>query len=345
MSRPRQFVALVVLCGTVALAGGGAARLGVFGSTGIENTSTPIGDRGATRGAASLSDVGEPIDTPLASAMGSVVAVAGSHLTLPEPAVAPAAMSVGKAAMTDPDPAEAAGFSAAEEPFFEASLADSRPPPPETRVQLASLSTSDPMKEYPKPAVRPVETPNECLVAEICIDEYLWSLYERTPKVDTNKVTEQIKETVKKKSKTRTITKTITKYVTADFTWKDPIAAQRAGMSLKDCVIGGVDRGFKPKLYRSSRHGRRRAHARDHERIPRRLPTIEPRSVSAATSESAVTASAREYEIKTPRPSAGSSTSAMRRSFHYCGRITADITGEHHGEWHPSEHIWAIGVL
>jgi len=253
VSRPRQFVALVVLCGTVALAGGGAARLGVFGSTGIENTSTPIGDRGATRGAASLSDVGEPIDTPLASAMASVVAVAGSHLTLPEPAVAPAAMSVGKAAMTDPDPAEAAGFSAAEEPFFEASLADSRPPPPETRVQLASLSTSDPMKEYPKPAVRPVETPNECLVAEICIDEYLWSLYERTPKVDTNKVTEQIKETVKKKSKTRTITKTITKYVTADFTWKDPIAAQRAGMSLKDYVIGGMDRGFKLKLYHALR--------------------------------------------------------------------------------------------
>jgi hypothetical protein len=162
-------------------------------------------------------------------------------------------MSVDKAATADPDPPEAAGFSAAEGPVFEASLADSRPPPPETRVQLASLSTSDPMKEYPKPAVRPVETPNECLVAEICIDEYLWSLYERTPKIDTNKVTEQIKETVKKKGKTRTITKTITKYVTADFTWKDPIAAQRAGMSLKDYVIGGMDRGFKLKLYHALR--------------------------------------------------------------------------------------------
>jgi hypothetical protein len=48
------------------------------------------------------------------------------------------------------------------------------------------------VKEYPKPAVRPVETPNECLVAEICIDEYLWSLYERTPKIDTNKETERM---------------------------------------------------------------------------------------------------------------------------------------------------------
>ena len=52
-------------------------------------------------------------------------------------------------------------------------------------------------------------------MAEICIDEYLWSLYERTPKVDTNKVTERIKVTVKKKGKTRTVIKTITKYVVA----------------------------------------------------------------------------------------------------------------------------------
>src|SRR5882757_2914775 len=58
-----------------------------------------------------------------------------------------------------------------------------------------------------KPAARPFETPDECLVAEICIDEYLWSLYERTPKIDTNKVTEQVKETVEKKGKMRTIVK------------------------------------------------------------------------------------------------------------------------------------------
>ena len=62
-------------------------------------------------------------------------------------------------------------------------------------------------------------------------------------------MTEQIKTTVKKKGKTRTVTKTVITYVVADFTWKDPIAAQRAGMSLKDYVIGGMDRGFKLKLY------------------------------------------------------------------------------------------------
>jgi hypothetical protein len=246
--RPRQFVALVGVCGTVALADWGAARLGAFGASGIESTPTPIGDGGATRGAASLSDA------PLAGAMASVAAVAGSLRPL-EPAVGPAAMPVGKATATaDPNPPETAGASAAEAPVFEAPLPTSGPAsPPETRVQLASIPPSDPLQQQPTPVVRSVETPDECLVAEICIDEYLWSLYERTPKTDTDKVTDRIKETVKKKGKTRTIMKTITKYVAADFTWKDPIAAQRAGMSLKDYVIGGLDRGFKLKLYRALR--------------------------------------------------------------------------------------------
>src|SRR5262249_35014122 len=129
----------------------------------------------------------------------------------------------------------------------------SAPPPPETQIRLASVSTSDPVTQDPKPTVRPVETPDECLVVEICIDEYLWSVYERTPKIDVNKVEEQTKETVKKNGKTRTIIKTITKFVLGDFTWKDPAAAQRASMSLKDYVIGGLDRGFKLKLYHALR--------------------------------------------------------------------------------------------
>jgi hypothetical protein len=106
------------------------------------------------------------------------------------------------------------------------------------------------VKEYPKPAVGPIETPNECLVAEICIDEYLWSLYERTPKIDTNKETERIKETVKKKANAGH-NKNHYEVRRGDFTWKDLIAAQSAGMSLKDYVIGGLDRGFKLKGARS----------------------------------------------------------------------------------------------
>jgi len=212
--RSRRF-ALVLLCGTVTLAGWCAAKLGGFEWSGLENTATPIWNRGA-RGATTSSADAARVGVPPAAAMASVTAAATSHL--------------------------------------EAPLPDSRPTPPhETRVRLVSLFRGDPATEDPQPAARPVETLDECLVVDICIDEYLWSLYERTPKVDTNKVTERIKTTVKTKGKTRTVTKTITNYVVADFAWKDPIAAQRTGMSLKDYVVGGVDRGFKLKLYRALR--------------------------------------------------------------------------------------------
>jgi hypothetical protein len=255
--RPRRFAALAALSGAVALAGWGTAGLGGFGSSDVQNTAMPIGNRAATRDATFLSADAAFVDAQLVSATTSVAAEATTDSDPPTGTAAPAAMSVGEAVTADPEPPESANIlaavSAAEVRAEAASSPDSHPTrPPETRA-LVSLFTSDPMKEDPKPAVRPVETPNECLVAELCIDDYLWSLYERTPKVDTNKVWERIKVKVKKKGKTRTIVKTITKYVVGDFTWKDPIAAQRARMSLKDYVIGGMDRGFKLKLYRALR--------------------------------------------------------------------------------------------
>src|SRR5258708_22083119 len=98
-----------------------------------------------------------------------------------------------------------------------------------------------------------VDGVDECMVAQICIDRYLWSLYERTRKIDTIKVPEQTKVTVKRKGKTRIITKTITKLVEEDFTWKDPHAAERAGMSPMDYVIGGMDPSFRVTLYHALR--------------------------------------------------------------------------------------------
>jgi hypothetical protein len=262
MVRPRQ-VGVVLLCGTVALTGWCAAKLGGFEWC-IECTATLIWNRGATRDAITSSAVAGPVGALLALANVSVDPLAPSNLELSEPAVVHAVASVRNGAATDPvssrlavDPAlrETTFVStAAQAPFVEAPLPDSRPTPPRvTPVRLISLFRSDPVAEYPQPPPAPAQTVDECLVVEICIDEYLWSLYERTPKVDTNKVTERIKTTVKKKGKTQTVIKTITKYVVGDFTWKDPIAAQRAGMSLKDYVIGGMDRGFKLKLYRALR--------------------------------------------------------------------------------------------
>jgi hypothetical protein len=101
----------------------------------------------------------------------------------------------------------------------------------------------------PEVNVSPLVASDECVLSEECIDQYLWSVYERAPKVDTIKVEEQIKTTVKKNGKSRTVTKTVTKFVNEDFTWKDPAAAEKGGMSVAQYVIGGMDRAFKARLY------------------------------------------------------------------------------------------------
>jgi len=58
------------------------------------------------------------------------------------------------------------------------------------------------------------------------IDDYLWEVYQRAP--------------IKKDS-------------SGDFTWKDPTAAKRMGLSLQDYVIGGMDPAFREQLYNAGR--------------------------------------------------------------------------------------------
>ena len=127
-------------------------------------------------------------------------------------------------------------------------------PPPETpRVQIATLSTAVPVQPEAKEAVNSTETGDECLVPEICIDQYLWSVYQRTPKLDTINVVEHRKTIVKKSGKLRAVFEKLYKARDENFTWKDPMAAAKAGMSLMDYVIGGMDRSFKLKLYHALR--------------------------------------------------------------------------------------------
>src|SRR6185369_1318358 len=131
--------------------------------------------------------------------------------------------------------------------------------PPETpSMQVAAASAADlspdEIKDTPASTIEIVD---ECLVVDICIDRYLWALYQRTPKQDTMKVQERrkvtIQVTVKKKRKkitvSKVVTRTFTKLVPQDFTWKDPHAAEKVRMPMMDYVIGGMDRSFKLKLF------------------------------------------------------------------------------------------------
>ena len=147
-----------------------------------------------------------------------------------------------------PAPEQAADTTAAldePKPFVVASLTDSSqvfPPEGPSSEVAAAPDTA-------VPAMSTIEINEECLVAEICIDRFLWALYERAPKVDAIKVHERRKVTVKRKGKTVTVTRTFTRRVDEDFTWKDPKAADKFGMAMMDYVIGGMDRSFKLKLF------------------------------------------------------------------------------------------------
>jgi hypothetical protein len=129
----------------------------------------------------------------------------------------------------------------------------------EPTFQLAAVTPPDASLSLPK--VTAPEPVDECLLSQDCIDQYLWSLYERARKIDTVKVSESFKVTVKKKGKKRTVTKTRTKLVTEDFTWKDPDAAEKAGMSMPQYVIGGMERSFRLRLYRLMRAADDAGHA------------------------------------------------------------------------------------
>ncbi|KRQ97217.1 hypothetical protein [Bradyrhizobium valentinum] len=162
------------------------------------------------------------------------------------PPEAPSAGGV-TASKADPAPEKAADATASQDepkPLVVATLTDpSQVFPPE------ALSADGATTLNAQQAVSIIEINEECLVVEICIDRYLWALYERAPKIDAIKVHERRKVTVKRKGKTVTVTRTFTRRVDEDFTWKDPKAADKAGMAMMDYVIGGMDRKFKLKLF------------------------------------------------------------------------------------------------
>jgi hypothetical protein len=223
------------LCGTVVLAVWFSAWLAGFGSAVVQTT-------------AALPPEGQHT---------AMLAVEAERDSVPRPAAVVEATVVNNVAPSaEPQNAMATGTIAApDQPklFVEAAPIDSSPPPaPELQpVQVASADPSDPMPIEAKKALALLEIPDECLDA--CIDRYLWALYQRTPKEDSLKVQERRKVTIKRKGRMVTVTRSFTKLVDQDFTWKDPNAAEKVGMSMMDYVIGGMDRSFKTKLFHTLR--------------------------------------------------------------------------------------------
>jgi hypothetical protein len=230
------------LCGAVILAVWYSAWLAGFGSAVVQTTAAiPVEHRSAPL----LTADAERADAPQPAAMGNAT-VANIDATVANIDVTPA----------EPETATATDTTAAKDEsklIVEAALPDSPPLPAAELplVQVASADPSDPLPVEVKKAVALIEIPDECL--DSCIDRYLWALYQRTPKEDSLKVHERRKVTIKRKGKMVTVTRSFTRLVDQDFTWKDPHAAEKAGMPMMDYVIGGMDRSFRTKLFHTLR--------------------------------------------------------------------------------------------
>jgi hypothetical protein len=111
------------------------------------------------------------------------------------------------------------------------------------------VGTTSPADNTVPKDVTSAEVLDECLVADTCIDRFLWALYQRAPKLDQIEVYERREVTVTKRGRSVTVTQRIGTPADSDFGWKDPKAATKAGMPLMDYVIGGMDRSFKWKLF------------------------------------------------------------------------------------------------
>jgi D-alanyl-D-alanine carboxypeptidase len=220
---------LAALCREIAIPASVLAWLAAVGSAGFDNTgAAPIVDSPAP----SLAAATKFADKPPLIALGTADVAAASR-------------SMTAAAAVNATPA-----SRESKPIVTAALtAPSEMLKPETPDQADENSVATREPGDANPAASPTEVLEECFVADTCIDRYLWALYQRAPKEDSVKIQEQRKVTVKKKRKLVTVTKTFTKLADEDFSWKDPKAAERAGMPLVDYVIGGMDRDFKLKLF------------------------------------------------------------------------------------------------
>src|SRR6266404_5348737 len=233
MMNPRRLSTVPApLLASVILATGVVCLLAAFGPAGILNT-----------GAAPRKDISAPSLSTEQELAGALQPSSMLNDDLGQTDVAMAELSLAGAF--------ADASIALNKPVVEAASTNSPdvPPTEPAPVQVAMANPSDLEPGDAGKAVSSIEIVDECLVVDICVDRYLWALYQRTPKEDSIKELERRNVAIKRKGKMVTVARTFTRLVDEDFGWKDPKAAERAGMSMMDYVIGGMDRGFKLKLF------------------------------------------------------------------------------------------------
>jgi hypothetical protein len=181
--------------------------------------------------------------TPETPAPAIKLASADPTDMLPAPSPAPQTSPEPAAAASEPTPAP--------EPAIKLASADPGDVVPQDALSPAAIASGPVAESKASPSADTVAVLDECFVMDACIDRYLWALYQRTPKEDSIKVEDRRAVTIKRRGKMVTVMRSFTKLVDEDFGWKDPKAADHANMALMDYVIGGMDKSFKRKLFRT----------------------------------------------------------------------------------------------
>ena len=218
--------------------------LAVLGSADVAHTGASVAEHAAPPAVDTAPAVQPP---PIAFSAADVADVTRS---MTEPAKAAIKPDTDK---PESDPIVTAALASAPE----AAPAET-PPKPAEETKVASLETGDVdqasgSRAADSNAASSSDVLDQCPPEDACIDRYLWALYQRTPKEDSIRISEQRKVSVKRKGRMVTVTRTFSTTTDEDFSWKDPKAADKAGMPAADYVIGGIDRDFKLKLFQMLR--------------------------------------------------------------------------------------------
>ncbi|RXH25402.1 hypothetical protein XH99_25645 [Bradyrhizobium nanningense] len=274
----RQSLLVAVTCPSAVLAGWLALSLSAYAPALIENSGANAAavsrakDHAKDLGRLDLADV--PRAATIEDGIALTADIAAAVATAPAPTITEAAPETPAPAirLASADPALILPVEAPPAPQTspepQPATSEATPVAAPEPVQLASVDpteivttdalspaaiASGPVTPESKtsPPADTVAVLDECFVMDACIDRYLWTLYQRTAKEDSIKVEERRAVAIKRKGKTVTVMRSFTKLVDEDFGWKDPKAAEHAGMSMMDYVIGGMDKSFKQKLFRT----------------------------------------------------------------------------------------------
>ena len=268
----RRSLLVAVACPSAVMAGWLALSLSAYAPALIENSGANAAavSRAKDLTRLELADIpraatiddGVALTADIAAAAAATPSLATAEPATPEtpaPAIKLASAdptdmlpAASPAPQTSPEPAPVSAEAApAPEPAIKLASADPGDVIPSETLSPAALATGPVAESKASPSADTVAVLDECFVMDACIDRYLWALYQRTPKEDSIKVEDRRAVTVKRRGKMVTVMRSFTKLVDEDFGWKDPKAAEHAKMALMDYVIGGMDKSFKQKLFRT----------------------------------------------------------------------------------------------